>query len=249
MGLPSTFTAAILIIGNEILSGRTQDKNVQFIAQNLGDLGLDLREVRVVPDIEEEIIEAAKVLSRKYSYVFTTGGIGPTHDDITTASLAKAFGLNVEYHVEAYSLLEAHAKRNNRIVNEASKKMAYIPVECPLIYNKVSGAPGFIINNNIYVLAGVPNIMQDMFLSLLPRLRSGKPFISKTLRLLVGESLVAAPLEAIQQKYPQISMGSYPSVNDKGEHITSLVLRSNEPDTLDKAFAELNALLEHYPKG
>lgn len=241
-------TAAVIIIGNEILSGRTQDKNVGFIAQQLSDLGILLTEVRIIPDVNEVIGGVAKELSAAYDYVFTSGGIGPTHDDITAQSLADVFGLNVERNREAYLRLDNYYKSKGRVLNEASAKMADIPVGCPLIDNSVSAAPGFIVNENIFVFAGVPNILQAMFKAIIPLLSAAQPFVSKTLCLEVGESAVAKELEEVQQHFPVVIMGSYPGITPEGNHMTSIVLRSNNHELLLEAYNMLDNLLVACPR-
>jgi molybdenum cofactor synthesis domain-containing protein len=221
------YTAALVIIGNEILSGRTQDANTQYIAKGLNQKGIRLSEVRVVPDIEDRIIEAVNALRGAVDYVFTTGGIGPTHDDITAQSIAKAFRVPLIRHEEAYRVLVEHYG-SEEAVTSARAKMAITPEGATLINNPVSGAPGFVIGN-VYIMAGVPKIMQAMFNAALDTLEGGAVIISRTVECPFPESAIAEQLTALQAVYPDIDMGSYP-VYQNGEHSTSLVLRgTNEP--------------------
>ncbi len=236
--------AAILIIGNEILSGRTQDLNIQYIATHLSKVGIHLEEVRVVPDQKPRIISAVKELSSIYTYLFTTGGIGPTHDDITSDAMAEAFGRKLERNPEAYRLIKAYYDGLGREVNTSSARMADVPEGVELIYNSATGAPGFIIEN-IHVMAGVPSIMQAMMTWLLPRLKSGPAIESRQVTVLVGESRLAQAFMELQSKYPSIEMGSYPFVHE-GQHATSLVLRSDDADALNKAFLELEQIVSEY---
>ncbi len=234
-------TAAILIIGNEILSGRTQDINTQYIATKLSEKGIVLEEVRTIPDVKSCIIDAISALRAKYTYVFTTGGIGPTHDDITTDAIATSFGVELIKHAEAHKRLKEYYAFRDRELNIRSEKMAYIPKDATLIDNSATAAPGFIIEN-VYVMAGIPHIMQTMMDSVLPTLRSGSTIASRTISLLIGESLIANEMEEIENKYPDISVGSYPSTNG-GLHITSVVLRSDNITELEKAFNEFSQMV------
>jgi molybdenum cofactor synthesis domain-containing protein len=234
-------TAALCIIGNEILSGRTQDKNLAYIGGRLNALGIRLAEVRVVRDDEAAIVEAVRALSERYTYVFTSGGIGPTHDDITTACIAKAFGAEVERNAEAMRRLTAHYANTGIEFNEARRKMADIPVGAELIDNPVSAAPGFIIGN-VHVLPGVPRIMQAMFEGLAGRLTGGAPVLSHTVACTIGEGTVAAGLGEIQARYPDVEIGSYPYFR-AGQFGTSLVLRATDADRLAAAADEVRALV------
>ncbi|MFT6559569.1 competence/damage-inducible protein A [Sneathiella sp.] len=234
-------TASMLVIGDEILSGRTQDKNIAFLATKLGDVGIQLKEVRVIPDIEQEIVEALNHCRQKYDYVFTSGGIGPTHDDITADSVAKAFEIGIDHHPEAMKILTQHYDQNGIEFNEARKRMARIPEGGTLIDNPVSKAPGFRVEN-VYVMAGVPQIMQAMMESILPTLSGGEKMRSRTLNVNMPEGKVAKTLGELQDAYPAVSMGSYPYFK-QGELGTNLVLRSIEPDTLDAAFDALKEAL------
>ena len=234
-------TAGMLIIGNEILSGRTKDKNVGFIAEELTAIGIRLSEVRVVRDDEAAIIEAVTVLSERYTYVFTSGGIGPTHDDITTACIAKAFGVAVERNAEAMRRLTAHYDDSGVEFNEARRKMADIPVGATLIDNPVSAAPGFIVKN-VHVMAGVPRILQGMFAHLKPALTGGAQVLSRTVACTVGEGTVAGGLGAIQGDFPDLEIGSYPYFR-AGAFGTSLVLRGTDEARLEAAAERVRALV------
>ena len=226
-----TVTAALVIIGNEILSGRTQDANLSFLATELNEAGIQLREVRVVPDAEADIVDAVNALRAKHDHVFTTGGIGPTHDDITSACVAKAFGLEFGFHPEAERRLRAYYPPEK--LNDARLKMAQTPVGAELIDNPVSVAPGFTIGN-VHVLPGVPLILQAMFAGLKPRLRGGATVRSRTLTVVCPEGEIAKPLGEIQAQHPTVEIGSYPFMR-QGSFGTSLVLRSIDPDAIAAA--------------
>lgn len=235
-----THTVALIIIGNEILSGRTQDSNTAWIAEQLNQMGLVLREVRVVQDIEEDIIFAIHELMKKTDYVFTTGGIGPTHDDITSESVAKAFGVDLELNAEAFKVLARHYEGEEN-VTPPRKKMAMIPKGATLINNPVSGAPGFKIDN-VFVMAGVPRIMHAMFDDVKNYLNRGKPVLSNTIACSLAESAVAEALARIQKTYPMVSIGSYPHFRG-GILGLSLVLRSIDDPALDSATREVIDLI------
>ena len=241
MSDPLSITAALLVIGDEILSGRTRDVNIGTTAEFCTDLGIDLSEVRVVPDIEAEIIEALNALRRKYTYVFTTGGIGPTHDDITADAVAKAFGVELPINPVAREMLESRWRETGTEVNAARLRMARIPEGADLIINSVSAAPGFRIEN-VHVMAGVPIIMKAMLEAILPTLRVGRKVLSRTVPAQVGEGIIAAPLAALQDKYPDVKMGSYPRMGD-GAVRTELVLRSPDEARLETATDELRAIV------
>jgi molybdenum cofactor synthesis domain-containing protein len=234
-------TAGLLVIGDEILSGRTKDVNIATTAEFCTDLGIDLREVRVVADVEADIIAALNALRARYTYVFTTGGIGPTHDDITADAVAKAFGVGLPIHPEARAMLEARWRETGAEVNAARLRMARIPEGADLIVNSVSAAPGFRIEN-VHVMAGVPIIMQAMLESILPTLRTGRKVLSRTVPARVGEGIVAAPLAALQEAYPDVKMGSYPRMGD-GAVRTELVLRSPDEARLEEATAKLRRIV------
>ena len=233
-------TACLLIIGNEILSGRTQDKNLAFIGRELNELGIRLMEVRVVPDVEAVIVDSLNAVRRSFDYVFTTGGIGPTHDDITADCIAKAFGLPLIVNPEARAILEAHYEPGQ--LTDARLRMARTPEGAALIENPVSKAPGFRVEN-VFVMAGIPTIMQAMFDSLKHCLVGGDPLRSRTVVVEMGESLVADGLAEIQARFPDVEIGSYP-FSRNGVFGTRLVLRATEDATLDAAAAALDGLLE-----
>jgi molybdenum cofactor synthesis domain-containing protein len=237
-------TAAIIIIGDEVLSGRTLDTNTQYIAKKLSEIGVDLIEARVIPDNRQMIIDTIYELKTKYTYIFTTGGIGPTHDDITSEAVAAAFNLPLELHKESFEALKESYASRNQVLNKAREKMAYIPKDAALIPNPISIAPGFRLDN-VYVMAGVPYIMEAMLNQILPLLKHGKQVKSKTIDVIIGESLIAADLESIQNKYPEIKIGSYP-FKLESQYCTSVVLRSSNYEKLDQAYTELLKLFENY---
>jgi molybdenum cofactor synthesis domain-containing protein len=234
------YTAALIIIGDEILSGRTHDKNTPWIAEQLNELGVRLHEVRVIPDNKDKIVETVNELRDAHDYVFTTGGIGPTHDDITAESIAAAFGVVLELNQQAYDKLLAYYKDESEIT-ESRKKMAYIPQGATLIENPVSGAPGINIGN-VYVFAGVPRIMQSMFDAVAPTLKGGKPVESRSVTADLPESEIADGLADIQLRYPQVAIGSYPKYQN-GKFGTTLVLRGIEEDALAEATQEVADLV------
>ena len=234
-------TAAMLIIGNEILSGRTKDANLPYLAEKLGAIGIALREARVVPDIEREIVAAVRGLSARYTYVFTTGGIGPTHDDITAACIAKAFETELERNARAVAMLQTHYDDPAQLT-QARLKMAEIPVGAALIENPVSKAPGFRIAN-VHVLAGVPKIMQAMLDNVLPTLRGGPPMLSRTVTGAVREGDIATSLGALQTAHPAVDIGSYPYYRD-GAFGTSVVVRGTDGALVEAVAREAFALIE-----
>jgi molybdenum cofactor synthesis domain-containing protein len=235
-------TAAVLLIGNELLSGRTKDRNLGYIADYLTAIGIDLMEARVVADIEAEIVEAVNALRRRYSYVFTTGGIGPTHDDITADAMAKAFGVEISHHAEASEILIKFFAEIGREANEARMRMARVPHGSTLIYNKVSKAPGFRFEN-VFVMAGVPKVMQAMMDEIAPQLARGTPILSRTIRFEGGEGDIAQALNDIQNRYPKLSIGSYPFESERGFN-TNLVLRGRDAEMLGRATEEVRAAAE-----
>lgn len=237
-----TVTAALCIIGNEILSGRVQDANLAFLGEGLNEVGIQLREVRVVPDIEEEIVAAVNALRARYGYVFTTGGIGPTHDDITPESVAKAFGRRAVYHPIAYARLEEWYRNNGREFTEARKRMTLMPEGAELVDNAVSIAPGFRIEN-VFVMAGVPQIMRAMFEAAKPLLRGGKTVRSRTIGTRLVEGILAAPLGEIQKRFPQTDIGSYPYYGAPGGNGVNLVVRSTEPAEIEGAGDAILAMI------
>lgn len=230
--MDKNLTASILIIGNEILSGRTQDSNAMWIATKLAEHGISVTEIRVIPDIEDNIISAVHEMREKVGYLFTTGGIGPTHDDITSGSIAKAFGVPYEINTEAREILLKYYKSESELT-PARMRMAHIPRGAKLIENPVSGAPGFQIEN-VYVMAGVPRIMQAMLDGILPTMQSGIPILSNTVTCDLPESKIAETLGNIQKQYEMIDIGSYPHYR-AGEMGLSLVLRGTDNDNLHLA--------------
>ncbi|MFO1132653.1 MAG: competence/damage-inducible protein A [Hyphomicrobiales bacterium] len=227
-------TAAVLLIGDEILSGRTKDKNLGFIADYMTALGIDLREARLVPDVEEEIVAALNALRHRYSYVFTTGGIGPTHDDITADAVAKAFGAEIHHDPQAVEILLAYFKEMGREPNEARMRMARMPKGATLIDNPVSKAPGFQMGN-VFVMAGVPKIMNAMMDDVAKRLTRGVPMLSRQIEFRGGEGDAAKPLGEIQKACPSVVIGSYPFQAPDG-FATNLVLRSRDAVALEDAY-------------
>lgn len=237
MSTSTPHNTALIIIGDEILTGKTQDVNTSFLAAELASIGLPLAEVRVVPDIEAEIVAAVNALRRKFKYVFTTGGIGPTHDDITADSVAAAFGVKIIEHPEALRRLEEYYADAPGKVNEARRRMTHVPEGASLIDNPVSAAPGFIFEN-VYVMAGVPNIMRAMFLGIKPTLQGGPPLLSKSVRCRIFEGDLAAELTVIAKKYSDLSIGSYPSMRD-GRPLVTLVVRGTDEARLAAAARDI----------
>jgi molybdenum cofactor synthesis domain-containing protein len=232
-------TAAILVIGDEILSGRTKDKNIGYIAEYLTNIGIDMREVRVVPDIEADVIAALDALRHRYTYVFTTGGIGPTHDDITADCVAKAFGVSIDVDPRAKALLLTRIVEKD--MNEARLRMARIPKGADLILNKVSAAPGFRIGN-VHVMAGVPTIMQAMLDEVAPTLKTGIKMLSETIKANCREGDIGGPLGEVAKAHPDVMIGSYP-FQDEGRPNTNLVVRSRDPQKLAAAKAAVEQML------
>lgn len=233
-------TAAMLVIGDEILSGRTRDGNTHYLAGQLTQIGIRLMEVRVVADEAEAIIEAVNALRARWDTVFTSGGIGPTHDDITAEAIADAFGVGISQRADALALLQAHYDRSGLELNEARRRMARIPDGAALIDNPVSIAPGFTIGN-VHVMAGVPNIFAAMVASVLPTLTGGAPLLSQSLRVNRGEGEIAGPFGALAAEFPDLSMGSYPFTQN-GAFGTNLVIRGSDPARLDAAMTKLCGL-------
>ncbi len=236
-------TAAILIIGDEILSGRTKDKNIGFIADTLTDIGIDLEEVRIVADREEAIVEAVQALSGRYDFLLTSGGIGPTHDDITANSVAKALGVPIGVDQRAVDLLVPFWKSRGIEPNESRLRMARVPEGATLIPNSVSVAPGFRIKN-IFVMAGVPAIMQAMMDEVVKVLPTSAPVLSVTIEAGRGEGEIAVPAANVQKQFPNVRIGSYP-YHDGKRFTTRLVLRSRDQALLDAAKAALEAALSN----
>ena len=240
-------TACLLIIGNEVLSGRTQDANLAYLAKQLSQIGVVLREARVIPDVRETIIATLNEVRAKFTHVFTTGGIGPTHDDITSECVAAAFGVPWEPHPEAWARLEAHyiARDGNAdAFNPARQRMATMPRGAALIDNAVSIAPGFTIGN-VHVLAGVPRIMQAMLATLLPRLGGGPPILSRTVTGYgLMEGAIAAGLEAVQKRFPQLDLGSYPFYRPNGGGV-SIVAKGTDQPAIEAAIEEVRGLMRN----
>jgi molybdenum cofactor synthesis domain-containing protein len=232
-------TCAVLIIGDEILSGRTQDTNLRDIARYLAVIGVDLVEARTIPDVLHEIVDALNALRAKYDYVITTGGIGPTHDDITADAVAAAFEVELFEHPD---ILDMMAKRWGAEVTPARRRMARVPVGGELVKNPVAGPPGFTIGN-VFTLAGVPQVMRGMLQDVGPRMRGGRPTVSRTVRVEgSGEGVIAAPLEAVARAHPDMSLGSYPFFGADG-YGSNLVVRSRDAEALAGAVDELIAAL------
>ena len=227
--------AAILIIGNEILSGRTQDTNTSTIANWLNSLGVKVNEVRVIPDNEQKIIDTLNILRKENNYVFTTGGIGPTHDDITAASVSKAFGLKYEVHKEAFKILEAYYKPGE--FNEGRQKMVWMPQNAKLILNQTSGAPGFNVEN-VFCLPGVPSILKSMLGGLKNRIVGGEPILSHTISLRTVESEIANSLSKVQNQNKDVEIGSYPFFH-AGKLGVSIVIRSENQSKIDECNSQI----------
>jgi molybdenum cofactor synthesis domain-containing protein len=230
-------TAALLVIGDEILSGRTKDKNIGTIADHLNAIGIQLHEVRILPDVEEAIIAGLNALRARYDYVFTTGGIGPTHDDITADAVARAFGVGIDVDERALAPMKAYFERRGVELTPARLRMARIPFGAELVENKVSIAPGFMLGN-VIVMAGIPAVMQAMLEAVTQRLRTGKKVLAHAIDLHRPEGEIAAMFEAHQRRYPDVAMGSYPFYRD-GRPGTQLVLRSTDAARLAMAKDEL----------
>lgn len=237
----SVVTAAVLVIGDEILSGRTKDKNIGTIAEHLTAIGIRLAEVRIVGDVEDDIISALNALRARYTYVFTTGGIGPTHDDITSDCVAKAFGVSIDVDPRALALLKPHYEKRNVELTPARLRMARIPEGGALIANPVSIAPGFMIGN-VIVMAGVPLVMQAMLTDVTARLKTGAKMHSRSIGLDRPEGDIAVLLGEHQKEWPDVAMGSYPSFGD-GRFRTEVVLRCTDEIRLKNAFEALQLRL------
>jgi molybdenum cofactor synthesis domain-containing protein len=233
-------TAAMLVIGDEILSGRTRDSNMHHLAGELTKRGIRLAEVRVVPDDREAIIAAVRALSEACDWVFTSGGIGPTHDDITADCIAEAFGVPLDVREDARALLAAHASARGNELNEARLRMARIPEGATLIDNPISAAPGFTLRN-VHVMAGVPTIFEAMVAGVLPTLAGGTPLLSQSLTIGRPEGEVAAPLRALAEEFADLSVGSYPFVRD-GAYGTNIVIRGTDAARVDAAMTRLAAI-------
>jgi len=233
-------TACLLVIGNEVLSGRTQDANIRFLAVKLGELGIPLREVRVIPDIAQTIVDTVNEVRTKFTYVFTTGGIGPTHDDITSECIAAAFGVPWEPHPVAFKRMEAAYRPGE--FNAARQRMGTMPRGAQLIDNAMSVAPGFQMEN-VFVMAGVPRVMQSMFEWLAPRLEGGEKIESRSVYALgLPEGVIAEGLTAIQARYPDIDLGSYPFYRPSGNGVTLVAKGTNAVDA-EAVIAEVTAMI------
>ncbi|MDF1721183.1 MAG: molybdopterin-binding protein [Minwuia sp.] len=237
MAEPKIVTAALIIIGNEILSGRTKDRNMGFLAEELTARGVRMMEVRVVADIQREIVDAVNALRARYDYVFTTGGIGPTHDDITADAIAVAFGVDISENEEAVALMDKRYKPGE--FTAARRRMTRIPHGGVLVRNPVSTAPGFRVEN-VYTFAGIPAVMQAMFKEIAHELAGGDPVLSRTVTSMLPEGIIAAPLEQVEKNHPGLEAGSYPFVRD-GRFGSSLVMRSTDAAQLESAVQALSA--------
>lgn len=233
-------TAGLLVIGDEILSGRTKDKNIGFIAEYLTNIGIDLTEVRVVGDDEDAIVGALNAMRERYNYLFTTGGIGPTHDDITADCVAKAFGVGIDHHPEVVARFRERFSEAE--LNEARLRMTRIPDGASLIQSATILAPGFVLGN-VVVMAGVPSIMQAMMDIVAPQLKSGQRMLSETVRANAREGDVGGPLRTIAEAHPGTMIGSYPFMDENGNPNTNLVVRSRDADLLRKAINDVEAML------
>ena len=232
--------AAIIIIGNEILSGRTQDVNVVAISNWLNELGVKLEEVRIISDIEDSIVKTINDVRKNFNYVFTTGGIGPTHDDITSKSIAKAFNISYGYHKEAYEILKQYYGKSE--FNEGRKKMAMLPEKAELIFNPSSAAPGFIVEN-VFSLPGVPSILKSMLGGLNDKIIGGKKILSKTINLKTVESEISTSLEEVQNKFEDVEIGSYPFFK-QGKVGVSIVMRSTEENLISDCYKDIQNFVE-----
>jgi molybdenum cofactor synthesis domain-containing protein len=236
-------TACVIVIGNEILSGRTQDTNLAWLAIHLNQAGVKLKEARVIPDVPEVIIATVNECRAKYEYIFTTGGIGPTHDDITSECIAKAFSRKYVRNPQALKLLTDYYGVDK--LNEARLKMCDMPEGATLIPNDISVAPGFIIDN-VYVMAGVPKIMQSMFNAIKHTLTGGKPVLSESVSVFLTEGVIAKSLTEIQNRFPEVEIGSYPFAREGGKLGTSLVSRHEDAEKLAQVKAAIIQMIEKY---
>ena len=234
-------TAAMLVIGDEILSGRTKDKNIGFVAEYLTGLGIDLNEVRIVPDDKDAIVEAVNALRHRYDYVFTTGGIGPTHDDITAESISEAFGVPCEPHPKAIKEMAAYYAEQGLEFTEARQRMARTPRGAELIDNPISKAPG-IRMENVHIMAGVPKIMQTMMDAIAPTLEAGQKVHSMAVHCPYGEGTIGGPLAKIQEDHPETMIGSYPKY-DEGNYTTQIVVRGRDESVVKKAMESVEEML------
>ena len=239
-------SAAMIAIGDELLSGRTQDKNIAHLARFLNVKGIDLAEVRIVADDSEAIVGAVNNLRSQHDYLFTSGGIGPTHDDITTAAIAKAFGVEVITHKQAFSMLASHYQSRKMEFTPARQKMAQTPENAILIDNAVSVAPGFIMQN-VYVMAGIPAVFNAMILAVEPQLKGGAILLSASIDCSYGEGTIGDELARIAKQNPQVSIGSYPRFHEQ-TYSTQIVMRSHSQDALDKAQKKVELMLGKFQR-
>ena len=239
----SLVTAGLLVIGDEILSGRTKDKNIGYIAEYLTGIGVDLTEVRVVADDEAAIVAALNEMRARYTYVFTTGGIGPTHDDITAECVARAFGVPIGHDPRAVAIMKERLAQTGAELNEARMRMTRIPAGAELVLNKVSAAPGFWLGN-VIVMAGVPSIMQVMLDEVAPKLKTGIRMLSETVRADAREGDIGTPLGEIAKAHPEVAIGSYPFFDEKTGPNTNVVLRARDQDKLTTARQAVEAMLQ-----
>ena len=239
---PKIVTAAMLAIGDELLSGRTRDKNIGHLASTLTIQGIDLKEVRIVADEEEEIVAAINALRGKYTYVFTSGGIGPTHDDITADAVAKAFGVAIDHDPRAMEILTKHYEEMDLPFTSARQRMARIPSGAALIDNPVSKAPGFIIEN-VHIMAGVPAVFNAMVENIMPTLEGGQKMLSTAVECKFGEGTIGEPLGKIQKDNPDTSIGSYPKFDGK-QYSTQIVVRGRDQECIDNAAEEISQMLK-----
>jgi molybdenum cofactor synthesis domain-containing protein len=235
-------TAGLLVIGDEILSGRTKDKNIGFVAEYLTAIGIDLKEVRVVPDEEPEIVVALNALRTRYTYVFTTGGIGPTHDDITADAVAKAFGVSIDHHPQAIEILRERLLQTGGVMNEARMRMTRVPQGGELVLNKISAAPGFRIGN-VIVMAGIPAVMQAMLEYVAPQLKTGAKMLSETVRANCREGDIGTELGAIAKAHPEVIIGSYPFMDEERGPNAHVVMRARDAQKLAVVKAEVETML------
>ncbi|WP_342361610.1 competence/damage-inducible protein A [Terrarubrum flagellatum] len=240
MTATETITAALLVIGDEILSGRTKDKNIGYIAEYCTNIGIDLKEVRVVPDEEKEIVDGLNALRARYTYVFTTGGIGPTHDDITADSVAKAFGVGIDVDERVVAIMRERFKPED--LNEARLRMARIPFGADLVMNSYNRVPGFWIGN-VIVMAGVPVIMQAMLDGVAPKLKTGAKILSTTIKADMKEGDIGGPLAAIAKAHPDTMIGSYPFWDEQGQPNTNLIVRSRDEAKMNAAAEAVREML------
>ncbi len=236
-------TAGLLVIGDEVLSGRTKDKNIGFTAEYLTAIGIDLKEVRVVPDEEAEIVAALNAMRVRYTYVFTTGGIGPTHDDITADAVAKAFNVAIDYHPRAVEILRERIEKTGGTMNEARMRMTRVPAGGELVLNKVSAAPGFRIGN-VVVMAGVPSVMQAMLEYVTPQLKTGAKMLSDSVQADCREGDIGTELGVVAKTYPDVIIGSYPFMDEKRGANAHIVLRARDPQRLAAAKTAVEAMLQ-----